>query len=491
MPLATVNGHVLLPHYPDWPRNVQRARVWQTGVDRALTGFQSRLALRPGPRERLSFRVESRDADDLTLLLGRVNAALKAGLACVPSWGRGIPLVAASGVTHPAYRGQCYAVFNDWLLGENRAQVPNLEFELSRIPAVDWLGTAAALNGEVNPVAALAELFTDSRFGAGLPVTLLDADGWDAVASQLATDEFSVTVFLDTAKRLDALLNDFLEYLDAALFHTPDGKLSLRLLRDPVGPVTIDTDALLEAPDLTAHGWTETVNAVVVRFRNRDRGWQTDALTWRNPAAYAVTSRPLTQAIECDWITDPAVAWKVAMAYGKSRSLPWLDGRLRVRRGVGADLRPGDTVSLTYAHSGIDAVRFRVLAVEAPGPDSAEVLLTVREDTTHLVVDDYPVPVDEALAAVQYSPLPCHDVLVFEPPFAWTADANPAAARATGSRGAVVERVHPLVGTGHGKLHHCRHRPSVRASGHAERRSRCHGVSVPRRRSRRGVQQPR
>lgn len=97
MPLATVNGHVLLPHYPDWSRNVQRARVWQTSVDRALTGFESRQALRPKPRERLSFRVESRDADDLTLLLGRVDAALKAGLACVPSWGRGIPLVAASG----------------------------------------------------------------------------------------------------------------------------------------------------------------------------------------------------------------------------------------------------------------------------------------------------------------------------------------------------------------------------------------------------------
>lgn len=58
----------------------------------------------------------------------------------------------------------------------------------------------------------------------------------------------------------------------------------------------------------------------------------------------------------------------------------------------------------------IDGVRFRVLAVEVPGPDSAEVLRTVREDTAHLVVDDYPVPADEALAAVQYSPLPCHDV---------------------------------------------------------------------------------
>ncbi len=119
------------------------------------------------------------------------------------------------------------------------------------------------------------------------------------------------------------------------------------------------------------------------------------------------------------------MAWKVAGAYGKSRGLPWLNGRLRIRRGVGADLRPGDTASLSYAHSGIDPVRFRVLAVEVPGSDSAEVLLTVREDTAHLVVDEYPVAADEAPAAVQYSPLLCHDVLAFEPPFAWTANVTP------------------------------------------------------------------
>lgn len=93
----TVNGHVLLPHYPDWTRGVRRERLWQTAVDRAMTGFEARVALRPKARERLSFRVESRGADDLSRLLARVDAALKAGLACCPGWGRGIPLVHAWG----------------------------------------------------------------------------------------------------------------------------------------------------------------------------------------------------------------------------------------------------------------------------------------------------------------------------------------------------------------------------------------------------------
>ncbi|MCZ7636854.1 MAG: phage tail protein [Verrucomicrobia bacterium] len=330
------------------------------------------------------------------------------------------PDLALSGVAHPAYRGQCYVVFDDWLLGENRNQVPSLNFDLTRIPVVSWLTVGAGLNGEANPIAALGELLTDTRFGAGLPSSALDTGGWNDVATQLFNDGFSLSVFLDQVTRLDGLLNDFLEYLDAALYHTPSGKLSLRLLRDNVTPVALDTGSLLEPPDLTAHGWAEVVNEVVVRFKNRDRKWQTDAMTWRNPAAYAVTGRPLTQSIECDWVTDPAVAWKVAMAYGKSHSLPWLEGRLRARRSVTAGLRPGDLVALTYPTAGIDDVLFRVLGVEVPGPEAPHVMLTVREDSAHLMVNDYSVPADSPLTPILYAPEPCHDVLVFELPLVWT-----------------------------------------------------------------------
>ncbi|MBE7501484.1 MAG: hypothetical protein HS113_14515 [Verrucomicrobiales bacterium] len=53
-------------------------------------------------------------------------------------------------------------------------------------------------------------------------------------------------------------------------------------------------------------------------------------------------------------------------------------------------------------------------------PEAPDVLLTVREDSAHLMVNDYPVPADSALEPIIYAPLPCHDVLVFELPLAWT-----------------------------------------------------------------------
>lgn len=97
MSVALVNSHVLLPHYPDWRRPIRRDRVWLTTVDRALTGTEARAAMRPKPRERISWRMESQDADELARMLARVEAAMQAGLACAPYWGRGVQLVSAVG----------------------------------------------------------------------------------------------------------------------------------------------------------------------------------------------------------------------------------------------------------------------------------------------------------------------------------------------------------------------------------------------------------
>lgn len=333
--------------------------------------------------------------------------------------------LAASGILHPAYRGQCYVVFDDWLLGENRSSVPAIEFELTRIPQNSGLSVNAALNEEVNPVAALEELLTSKRFGAGVDAATLDYTSFDATAAALEAESFSVSVFLDQATKLDALLAEFLEYLDAALVHTQSGTVGLRLLREAPSPVAIGADDLTEAPNLVAHGWPETVNEVVVRFSNRNRDWQTDSVAARDPSSYAITKRTVSQSVECDWITDQAVAWRVALGLARSRSLPWLDGSLRARKDVAGSLRPGDTVELTYATHGIDAAILRVTGVEVPGPDSAEVVLQVREDTSHLLGDDYLLDADPSTEITYFEPLPCDDVLAVELPFGWTQNDKP------------------------------------------------------------------
>jgi hypothetical protein len=77
------------------------------------------------------------------------------------------PELAASGMSHPAYRHQCYAVFLDWSLG-NRTNVPNVEIQGRRQPELPWLSVAADIGEDVNPVAVLGELWESTRYGLGL-----------------------------------------------------------------------------------------------------------------------------------------------------------------------------------------------------------------------------------------------------------------------------------------------------------------------------------
>ena len=70
---------------------------------------------------------------------------------------------------HPAYRGQCYAVFKDWKLGRDRTSIQNIQFELKR--GCTWHSgqTVASSDLGVNPIAVLYEWLTEPRFGMAIP----------------------------------------------------------------------------------------------------------------------------------------------------------------------------------------------------------------------------------------------------------------------------------------------------------------------------------
>jgi hypothetical protein len=96
------------------------------------------------------------------------------------------PQLLVSGVSHPAYRRQCYVVF-DLFLGANKTIAPNIEFVMRRYPSEPWLTTSAVIGGDANLAHAFVELSTNPVFG--LPQGLLDAEQLNAVAARLAGDD--------------------------------------------------------------------------------------------------------------------------------------------------------------------------------------------------------------------------------------------------------------------------------------------------------------
>ena len=99
MSVQTVNGHVLLPHLPDWRTMVSFQRQWQTAVGRSLAGGEGRVAPRIRPRLRLGWSLFPVDVSDQARMHARLRAARKSGYACAPYWGRGIRISQAAGDT--------------------------------------------------------------------------------------------------------------------------------------------------------------------------------------------------------------------------------------------------------------------------------------------------------------------------------------------------------------------------------------------------------
>jgi hypothetical protein len=95
MPVELVNDHVLLPFLADWSEAPRWSRQWHTEVVDAVTGAESRQALRTNPRVSLRYLISPGGQVSTQLLDDILRAALKSGLACCPMWGRGGELLTA------------------------------------------------------------------------------------------------------------------------------------------------------------------------------------------------------------------------------------------------------------------------------------------------------------------------------------------------------------------------------------------------------------
>jgi hypothetical protein len=122
------------------------------------------------------------------------------------------PELAMTGVSHPAYRNQCYAVFMEWSLG-SRTNVPNVEIQGRREPFVSWFIEDARIGEDVNPIAVLADLWESPRYGLGLSIDRLNTSLLNATAMRLKDEELGVSPVITSAASFREVL--------AMLFDSP------------------------------------------------------------------------------------------------------------------------------------------------------------------------------------------------------------------------------------------------------------------------------
>lgn len=329
--------------------------------------------------------------------------------------------MATSGTVHPAYRGQCYGVFKSWKLGKNRTNCPNVEIKIQRTPAVSWLTAAQEIDEDANPIAVLAEMLQSPRYGLGIGDDRLDTVRLEAAAGVLVTEGIGVSPLITNTSRFTQFVGKVLDHVDGFLTQDPTGLLGIELIRGIIGsPLALDETKITEQPAIESHLWWETMNEVQVKFTNRERYFETDAVSYRDRASFAIVGSTRTQQVNRDWITKQSVAWKVAAALARQLSLPYIEGTVRVRRDAAAGLAVGSPFLLTYAASGLNAVAMRITGLTIDRPDTPTVALRFQEERGYLNADFYvPGDVDPG-TVVKYESADLYAAALLELPYGWT-----------------------------------------------------------------------
>jgi len=84
-----IDGHVVIPHQPDWSNLPEINRVWRSQVATAKGGAEDRSSARADYWKRIRYEVLPFNQPEKGLLELRIREALKWGRAAVPEPGRG------------------------------------------------------------------------------------------------------------------------------------------------------------------------------------------------------------------------------------------------------------------------------------------------------------------------------------------------------------------------------------------------------------------
>lgn len=348
----------------------------------------------------------------------------------------GEAILAANG--HPGYRRQCFLVLKAFLFGRERTSAPNVEVIVRRKPNQTMVtGDPAALtDGQANPVAAMADLYTDRVFGAALTIDAPggpDSTTWQSAATAIQSniDEAGISPVLTQAKSLRQITADILAYCDGWVRFSAAGEIEAGRFPHNAAPpaftaaTTIDYHDLIDEVSYTADGWATTFNQTQVKFNDRERSYKDGSVSVVSGYNYTVTGEPRTAKLDRPWITRRSQASEHAAEYQKIVSEPKLSGSLVVRAEKASSIRPGDLFLLTHDALSISII-CRCIGKDLAQPPAGRA--TIRFDSDRASA---PVPFAPTGAPDEGSAYPDNETLslqqFFQPPPSMFSSDNDAA----------------------------------------------------------------
>jgi hypothetical protein len=300
-------------------------------------------------------------------------------------------LNSTSGVTHPAYLGWCYLVFNELFFGFNQTNVPNIEVVVGRYPLPDWGAAGPNIQNDANPAYVVADLLQNPRMGLELPDALLDTVALSAAAREYqAAENLGVSKFLTRTQDVRSVLQQICETVDALPLINAAGLISWYPVRPAAVPADLPVIAdanLTELPQITPSDWTTCYTQTQVTFSDSTLGFTDNCPPmWRDIGLSNIVGNPDINQVDRSWITRLDLATLMSAAVGQVAAIPVITGQLKLAWNdvLWSELAPGSLFLLAYSQRPAAHIIFRVTSRTAPDPEQPEFQIEFQADRTYL-----------------------------------------------------------------------------------------------------------
>lgn len=274
------------------------------------------------------------------------------------------PVLTKGGRDFSPMRNRIVVVFKDWLAGRERTSVPDFRLVIRRQPEQAVVTGQAALldsSGQVNEVAAAAELFTSEVHGAGIDASFIDQSSWQAIADEMLAE--SSTAYLSMVLRdkmtIDAVAQEIRGYNGVGFRPSREGKIEAFRIRQGIEapedlPIVRSED--IEAgsfPTITSVLQQDMDSRFELKWTNKDRNFEEEPVRWENKLARARSSRKNPGSYSRPWVQRGNQAQATVARLGQRDSTPYekIDS-LKISEVKADEIKQGDLFLLALEDNG-------------------------------------------------------------------------------------------------------------------------------------------
>lgn len=292
----------------------------------------------------------------------------------------------------PAFRGIASILFRDAVAGYDRAPqkgfmwssnmptLPAVAVNVTRIP-YGPNGVKRNRGGQANPSHIIYECLTNTDWGMGSPLGLIDMVSFDACADVLDNEGFGLSLMWARSAAIEAFISEILDHIQATLTTDPaTGKLKLKLLRDDYDR----TNLHIVHPGNATMGkmqrkvWGETVNDVTVTWTNPDNEKE-ETVNAQDNGNIAIQGAVVSTTRNYYGVRNANLALLLAYRDLKQSGTPLLAMEVSVNRTFW-DSIVGDVVEVRWPEYGVSSVIMRVGSINYGKSDDATIVINLMED---------------------------------------------------------------------------------------------------------------